>query len=65
MILEEFAVGKVNHNTETILSNVALETLRTYYKSVKPKDWLFPGQKKGRHISTRTVEKVFEDVIKK
>jgi len=44
---------------------VALETLRTYYKSVKPKDWLFPGQKKGRHISTRTIEKVFEDVIKK
>jgi len=44
---------------------VALQTLRTYYKSVKPKDWLFPGQKKGRHISTRTVEKEFEDAIKR
>jgi site-specific recombinase XerD len=49
----------------TTLSNMALQTLRTYYKSVKPKDWLFLGQKKGRHISTRTVEKVFEDTIKR
>ena len=49
----------------TTLSNVALETLRIYYKSVKPKDWLFPGQKGGRHISTRTVEKVFEDAVEK
>ena len=47
------------------LSIVALKTLRIYYESFKPKDWLFPGQKKGRHISTRTVEKVFEDVIKR
>jgi len=49
----------------TTLSNVALETLRTYYKSVKPKNWLFPGQREGRHISTRTVEKVFEDAVGK
>jgi len=49
----------------TTLSNVALETLRIYYKSVKPKDWLFPGQRKGRHISTRTVEKVFENAVGK
>ncbi len=47
------------------LSKVALKILRTYYKSVKPKDWLFPGQKKGRHISTRTTEKVFENTVNK
>ena len=63
LILIKGAKGRKDRYTT--LSNVALETLRTYYKSVKPKDWLFPGQKKGRHISTRTVEKVFEDVIKR
>ncbi|OYD17528.1 hypothetical protein CH333_00575 [candidate division WOR-3 bacterium JGI_Cruoil_03_44_89] len=31
----------------------------------EPKDWLFPGQKKSRHISTRTVEKIFEDAVKR
>lgn len=49
----------------TTLSNVALETLRIYYKSIKPRDWLFPGQKLSGHISTRTVEKLFEDAVKK
>jgi len=49
----------------TTLSRIALETLRIYYKSVKPKTWLFPGQREGRHISTRTVEKVFEDAVEK
>ena len=47
------------------LSVVTLKTLRIYYESVKLKDWLFPGQKKGRHISTRTVEEVFADLIKR
>ena len=51
----------------TTLSNVALGKLRIYYKykSVKPKNWLFPGQREGSHISTRTVEKVFEDAVGK
>ena len=27
--------------------------------------WLFPGQKGENHISTRTVEKIFKDAVKK
>ena len=30
----------------------------------KPKKWLFPGAKPGRHISTRTVEAIFENALK-
>jgi len=37
-----------------------LETFREYVKKYKPEKWLFPGQKKDRHISTRTVQAIFE-----
>ncbi len=47
------------------LSIIALKTLRIYYESVKPKNWLFPGQKEENHISTRTVEKIFKDAVKR
>ncbi len=42
----------------TLLSGVALEALRDYYRFYRPKKWLFPGQRKDRHISARTVQKV-------
>jgi site-specific recombinase XerD len=47
----------------TLLSEVALETLRNYYKVYQPKEWLFEGQKKG-HYSQRSVEKIMEHAIK-
>jgi len=49
----------------TVLSEVALEILREYWKIYHPKDWLFPGSREGRHISTRTVEKVLESARQK
>ena len=61
--MEDYKIKKQRKDRHTILSTVALDTLRTYYKFVKPKDCLFPGQKKGRHISTKTVEKVFESAV--
>lgn len=43
----------------TMLSAIALQTLREYWKKTQPQKWLFPGTKKGRHISIRTVQAIF------
>ncbi len=44
----------------TLLSDVALGTLRDYFKKYQPKKWLFPAMNPERHISTRTVQAIFE-----
>ena len=44
----------------TLLSGVALEALRAYYRRYRPKTWLFPGARPGRHLHERSVQKVFE-----
>lgn len=41
-----------------------LEQLREYYKEFKPKEYLFEGQYGGQY-STRTVQQVFKDALKK
>jgi site-specific recombinase XerD len=49
----------------TILSKVALNALREYWKFYHPDGvWLFPGAKEGTHLSTRSVEKVFDRALK-
>ncbi|MEW6686667.1 MAG: site-specific tyrosine recombinase/integron integrase [Candidatus Edwardsbacteria bacterium] len=48
----------------TVLSEVALEELRRYWREYEPDKWLFPGAKPDRHISTRTVEAIFESALK-
>lgn len=48
----------------TLLSDAALETLRAYCKEYRPSKWLFPGQDKDRHITTRTVEKIFSNACR-
>jgi site-specific recombinase XerD len=40
------------------LSQVALEMLRIYWKTVHPQHWLFPGARADRHLSVRSVQKV-------
>ncbi|MFZ5989446.1 MAG: tyrosine-type recombinase/integrase [Bacillota bacterium] len=44
----------------TLLSNVALDFLRQYFKIYKPEGWLFPGQNEDKHITERSVQKIFE-----
>jgi len=39
--------GKGAKDRYTLSSEIALETLRSYYKVYRPKEWLFEGQKKG------------------
>lgn len=48
----------------TMLSDVAMGTLRIYMQTNSSKSWLFPGQKVDSHITTRTVQKIFEDTVK-
>ncbi|MEA2054966.1 MAG: site-specific tyrosine recombinase/integron integrase [Candidatus Thermoplasmatota archaeon] len=43
----------------TILSDVAMETLKEYQEKYKPQKWLFVGAYPGKYIHTRTVEKIF------
>jgi len=47
----------------SILPAVALGELKKYWKQYKPNGWLFPGAKMDRHISTRTVEAIFETAV--
>ena len=48
----------------TLLSEAALETLRRYWKEHKPSTWLFPGPNKEKHITIRTVQRIFEKACK-
>ena len=48
-----------------LLSDVALQTLREYWKKEKPQKWLFPGWNKEKHITSRTVQKIFQNACRK
>lgn len=39
-----------------MLSPTLLETLRSYWRAVRPKDWLFPGGVAGYPITENAVE---------
>ena len=47
-----------------MLSDVAMDALREYQEKYKPEKWLFMGMKPGKHISTRTVQAIFEQACK-
>jgi len=49
----------------TLLSDVALQILREYWKKEKPKKWLFPSWNKEKHLTERTVQKIFQNACKK
>lgn len=52
--------GKGNKDRHTLLSQVALETLREYWKENRPKEWLFPkGTNPLEHIPAGTVSTAF------
>ena len=42
------------------LSQVLMETLRTYWQADHPETWLFPGARPGCHLSVRSVQHVIE-----
>lgn len=49
----------------TLLSDMALKTLRQYYKAYKPREYLFEGSEGRRHLSERSVQHVFERAVRK
>ena len=51
--------GKGAKDRVSILSDVTLGMLREYYRAYRPQKWLFPGAKADRHVTERTVQKVF------
>ncbi len=53
-------MGKGKKDRFTVLSEKNLKVLRDYFKYCRPKDWLFPGADKSKHLTERTVERVFE-----
>ena len=49
--------GKRGKDRMVPLSTKLLELYRTYYRAVRPKDWLFPGRY-GKHLSRRVAQTV-------
>lgn len=48
--------GKGQKDRYVMLSPTLLETLRSYWRAVRPKDWLFPGDVAGHPITANAVE---------
>jgi integrase/recombinase XerD len=52
--------GKGAKDRYTVIGEPALETLRDYWRVYRPHDWLFPGARPDKHISSRTIQAVFQ-----
>ncbi|MBI4539776.1 MAG: tyrosine-type recombinase/integrase [Gemmatimonadetes bacterium] len=52
--------GKGHKDRYTLLSDVALRAVQEYMRIHQPPDWLFPGARPDRPISTRSVQKIIE-----
>lgn len=55
--------GKGAKDRYTLLSETALDILRTYMKQYQPKYWLFEGQQPDSHISERSIQNVFKQAL--
>ena len=42
----------------TLFSQVALQGVKIYMEVYRPQEWLFPGQRPGRHLTARSAQKV-------
>jgi site-specific recombinase XerD len=50
--------GKGRKDRVTLLSGTALALLDAYLGDATPRLWLFPGARRGRHLTARSVQKV-------
>ena len=55
--------GKGRKDRYTLLPGPILEDLRSYWKAYRPSTWLFPGAREGRHLTERSVQKVFSRAV--
>lgn len=59
------AQGKGKKDRYTLLSLRANELIKKYKSVYKPDEWLSEGEAPGRHLTERTVQRVFESACKK
>lgn len=53
--------GKALKDRYVMLSDTALRAVDRYRATIAgPTRWLFPGQRKGRHLTERSVQRVFQ-----
>jgi integrase/recombinase XerD len=57
--------GKGKKDRYAILSQKSLEILREYWKTYKPKEWLFEGYGKDTHLAGRSAQDLFKKAVKK
>ncbi|WP_273324289.1 site-specific tyrosine recombinase/integron integrase [Vallitalea guaymasensis] len=57
--------GKGNKDRYVMLSESILLQLRKYYKKYRPNKWLFEGADKDKHITERTVQRIFKNACEK
>lgn len=57
--------GKGAKDRFVMLPDMVLDLLRNYWRMAKPKDYLFPGQKKGRHITPQNIRREFHKARRK
>jgi site-specific recombinase XerD len=57
--------GKGGKDRYSILSQTTLEHLRQYWKKYRPTEWLFDGQKKDDHITSYTIQAIFQAAKKR
>lgn len=50
--------GKGRKDRDVMLSPNLLELLRAYWKVARPAEWLFPGQRRGTHLTPKRVHQV-------
>lgn len=55
--------GKGNKDRYTLLGKRTLETLRVYWKTYRPNDWLFPSTHRDEPIGPSSIQKVFHEAL--
>lgn len=64
-MLIRISQSKGNKDRYTLLSQKALDLCERYCTIYQPEYWLFPGAKKGKHISVRSAQKILEKTLSK
>lgn len=57
--------GKGRRDRLTVLSAAAYSVLSDYLTQDRPHYWVFPGQRRDRHLTERSVQKVFEAALQR
>ncbi|MBL7095786.1 hypothetical protein ISS22_17700, partial [candidate division KSB1 bacterium] len=57
--------GKGKKDRTSILGKTCLTILRDYYRSYKPKIWLFESLEEGKRYSAKSVQSILKTKLKK